>query len=160
MELFSLKNKYALDFINKSPNSLGTNKNTNSKISNSLSRKDAYICLQSSHISLDFEVLKNDDTRYADGDEIALVNFGPVASFSEAKLTPSSRKHLEKVEKLPIISTMHNPLTSQQTSELMYGFEESVIIRRQELTNNNTEKGTFFVNIKLIDLFGFAIKKE
>ena len=38
----------------------------------------------------------------------------------------------------------------------MYGFEESVTIRRQELTNNKTEKGTFFVNIRLIDLIGFA----
>ena len=42
----------------------------------------------------------------------------------------------------------------------MYGFEGSVAIRRQELTNNETEKGTFFVNIKLIDLFGFADKEK
>ena len=38
----------------------------------------------------------------------------------------------------------------------MYGFEENTTIRRQELTNNKTEKGTFFVRIKLKDLFGFA----
>ena len=56
---------------------------------------------------------------------------------------------------------MHKLLPSQQqTSELMYGFEESVTIRRQELTNNKTEKGTFFVNIKLIDLFGFADQEK
>ena len=45
-----------------------------------------------------FEVLKNNNTRYANGDEISLVNFGPVALFSEAKLTTSSGKHLEKVD--------------------------------------------------------------
>ena len=39
---------------------------------------------------------------------------------------------------------------------MMYGFEQSIAIRRQELTNNKTEKGTFFVRIKLNDLFGFA----
>ena len=50
--------------------------------------------------------------------------------------------------------------SGQQTSELMYGFEESVAIRRQELTNNKTEKGTFFVNSKQIDLFGFPDKKS
>ena len=38
----------------------------------------------------------------------------------------------------------------------MYGFEESQATRRQELTTNKTEKGTFFVRIKLKDLFGFA----
>ena len=52
---------------------------------------------------------------------------------------------------------MHKLLTSQQqTSGLMYGFEESRATRRQELTNKRTEKGTFFVNIKLIEIFGFA----
>ena len=56
---------------------------------------------------------------------------------------------------------MHKLLTSQQqTRELMYGFEDSVAMRRQELTNNKTEKGTFFVNIKLIDLFGFADQEK
>ena len=89
MELFSLKNKDAMDkpihkidFIKHSPSSLATINNSNSNISIIFPREDAYICLQSSFISLDFEVLKNDNTRYADGDEISLVNFGPVALFS------------------------------------------------------------------------------
>ena len=56
---------------------------------------------------------------------------------------------------------MNKLLTSgQQTSELMYGFEESVAIRRQEITTNKTEKRIFFVNIKLIDLFGFADQEK
>ena len=42
----------------------------------------------------------------------------------------------------------------------MYGFEESVTIRRQELTNHKTEKGTFFVRIKSKDLFGFADQEK
>ena len=42
----------------------------------------------------------------------------------------------------------------------MYGFEDSVTIRRQELTNNKTKKGTFFVRIKLKDLFGFANQEK
>ena len=102
--------------------------------------------MQNSYISLEFEVLKNDDTRYADNDQISLVNFGPVALFSEAKLTTSSGKHLEKVDNLHTVSLMHKLLTSQQqTSQLMYGFEESVNVRRQELTSNKTEKGTFLL---------------
>ena len=113
------------------------------------------------HISVDIKVLMQDDTRYADGNQIALVNFGSVALFSEAKLTTSSGKHLEKVNSLHIISIMHKHLTSQQqTTELMYGFEESVSIRKQELTYNKTEKGTFLVNIKLIYLFAFADQEK
>ena len=172
MELFSLKNKYAMDkpihkidFIKYSPSSLATINNNNSNISILFPREDAYICLQNSYIyiyiSLEFEVLKNDDTRYADGDQISLVNFGPVALFIEAKLTTSSGKHLEKVENLHPISLMIKLLTStQQTSQLMFGFEESSTIRRQELTNNKTEKGTFFVRIKLKDWFGFADQEK
>ena len=47
-------------------------------------------------MSVEFEVPKQGDTRYADGDQISLINFWPVALFSEAKLTTSSGKHLEK----------------------------------------------------------------
>ena len=50
--------------------------------------------------------------------------------------------------------------TSSQTSQLLYGFEKSTTIRRQELTNNKNEKGTFFVRIKLKDLFGFADQEK
>ena len=152
---------HKIDFIKYSPSSLATINNSNSNISIIFPREDAYICLQNSYISLEFEVLKNDDTRYADGDQISLVNFGPVALFSEAKLTTSSGKHLEKVDNLHPISLMYKLLTSnQQTSQLMYGFEESQATRRQELTNNKTEKGTFFVRIKLTDIFGFADQEK
>ena len=137
------------DFIKYSPGSLATINNNNSNISISLPKEDAYISLQNSYISLEFEVRKNDDTRFNDGDEISLVNFGPVALFSEAKLTTSSGKHLEKVDNLHPINIMYKLLTrTQQTSQLMHGFEENTTIRRQELTNNKTEKGTFFCENK------------
>ena len=152
---------HKIDFIKYSPSSLATINNNNSNNSIIFPREDAYICLQNSYISLEFEVLKNDDTRYADDDQISLVNFGPVALFSEVKLTTSSGKHLEKVDNLHPVCLMHKLLTSsQQTSQLMYGFEESQATRRQELTNNKTEKGTFFVRIKLTDIFGFADQEK
>ena len=101
--MFSLKSKYTLekpvhkiDFIKYSPSSLATININYSNISISLPREDACICLQHSFLSVEFKILKNDDTRYANSDEINLVTFGPVALFSEAKLTTSSGKHLEK----------------------------------------------------------------
>ena len=166
--MLSLKIKYTLekpihkiDFIKYNPSSLATINNANSNVSISLPRENAYICLQNSFISLEFEVLKNNNTRYTNGDEISLVNFGPISLFSEAKLTTSSGKHLEKVDNLHLISLMYKLLTSiSQTSQLLYGFEESGTIRRQELTNNKNAKGTFFVRIKLKDLFGFADQEK
>ena len=90
-----------------------------------------------------------------------MVNFGPISLFSEAKLTTSSGKHLEKVDNLHPISLLIKLSTStSQTSQFLYGFEESSTIRRQELTNNKNEKGTFFVRIKLKDLFGFADQEK
>ena len=150
-DLFSLKNKYTLekpihkiDFIKYNPSSLATINNANSNVSISLPREDAYICLQNSFISLEFEVHENNNTRYTNGDEISLVNFEPISLFSEAKLTTSSGKHLEKVDNLHLISLMYKLLTStSQTSQLLYGFEESTTIRRQELTNNKMRKEPF-----------------
>ena len=137
---------HKIDFIKYSLSSLATINDSNSNISIIFPREDAYICLRNSFISLEFEVLKNDNTRYADGDEISLVNFGPVALFTEAMLTNSSSKHFEKVDNLHLICLMHKLLTSnQQTSQLMYGFEETQATRRQELTTNKTEERTFLL---------------
>ena len=70
-DMFSLESKYTLekpihkiDFIKYSPSSLATVNNANSNVSISLPREDAYICLQNSLINLEFEVLKNNNTRY------------------------------------------------------------------------------------------------
>ena len=74
-------------------------------------REDAYVCLQNSYKSVDFEVVKNNAKRYLDKDQIALVNFGPVALFGEAKLTTSSGNQLEKVDIFYFICLMHKILT-------------------------------------------------
>ena len=75
-----------------------------------MSREEAYICLQNSYISVSFEVVKNHATSYLDKDQIALVNFGPIALFGEAKLTTSSGNQLEKVEIFYFICLMHKIL--------------------------------------------------
>ena len=145
--MLSLKSKLVLekpihkiDFTKSSPSSLATINNNNSNISISLPREDTYICLQNSYISVEFEVFKN-DTRYLENDHIALFNFGP-----KAKRVTSSGDHLEK-DNLHPFCLMYKLLTStQQTSQLMNGFGESIVIRRQKLTTNKTEKETFCEN--------------
>ena len=99
------------------------------------------------YLSIEFEILKQDNTRYVDNDQRRLVNFGPIASFSEAKLVTSSGKHLEKIDRLHAVFLLHKLLTSnQQPSQSMYGFEESENTKRLELTNHKEEKGIFFEN--------------
>ena len=89
MTMFAWKNEYALDkpihkidFIKNSTDSLAKVNNNNSNIFISLPREDAYICLQNSYIGVEFEVLKKDNTRYADNNQICSVNIGPLALFS------------------------------------------------------------------------------
>ena len=67
----------------------------------------------------------------------------------------------KKVDILHTVSLKNKlSIRGQQTRELIYGFEESGTIKRQELTNKKTEKGTIFVNTKLVDLFPFADQEK
>ena len=86
MSDFNLKNTkklsrelYKSDFYRYIPSSLATVNNNNSNITINLHREDSYISLQNSYILINFEVTHNDDTKYANGDAISLVNLGPVA---------------------------------------------------------------------------------
>ena len=76
-DLFVLKEKYFLDrpihkqdFIQYKPSSLATVNNTNTAININIPREDAYITLQNSFLGIEFEVLKNDNTKYADNDQL------------------------------------------------------------------------------------------
>ena len=68
-------------------------------------REDSVISLLNSYLDLNFEVIKKaDDSRYANGNDIKLVNLGPIALFSNFKLTTSSGKHLEDINHAQLIS--------------------------------------------------------
>ena len=139
---------YKSDFYRYIPNSLATANNNNSNITIHIPREDSYISLQNSYVLVEFELTHNDDTKYVDGNEISLVNLGPIAMFAEARLTTHSGKHLEKVENVHPISLMHKLLSScHETTDLLSGFDSSIPRRRKELTNNkeNGEKGIFII---------------
>ena len=66
-----------------------------------------------SYIDLNFDVVHaNDNTRYVNDNENGLVNLGPVALFSNYKLTTSSGKHLEEVSHAHIVSLMYKLITT------------------------------------------------
>ena len=101
------------------------------------------------------------NNRYVDGNFIRLVNIGPIALFSNYKLTTSSGKHLENIDYAHIVCSMYKLLTSSRDSDdLSISFHHDRNRRQCELTNNKTQKGKFHVRICLKDVFGFAEYQE
>ena len=67
--------------------------NTPSQIYITIPREDSVISLLNSYLDLNFEVIKKaDNSRYGNGNYIGLVNLGPIALFSNFRLTKSSGK--------------------------------------------------------------------
>ena len=111
-----------------------------------------------SYLELIFDVLRADNSnRYADGAEIRLVTLGPIALFSNYKLTASSGKHLEEISHSYVVSLMYKLLSSSRGSDdLFIGFDRSCDRRKLEITNNKNFEGKYHVTIFLRYFFGFA----
>ena len=91
-----------------------------------------------------------------------LVNLGPVALFSNFRVTTSSGKHLEDISHAHIVSLMYklNRISSKDADDLSIGFDRSHDRRKQELTNTKNVKGKTHLRIMLKDTFGFAEYQE
>ena len=75
--------------------------------------------------------------RYADNNDIGLVNLRPIALFSNYKLTTNSRKHLDYISQTHIVCLMYKRIKSTRDSEdLSIGFDRHWNWRQWELTNN------------------------
>ena len=167
--MFKLSEKYEIDrkilkcdYIRYSPGEISRIITANSQTCINIPREDSVIFLVNSYIEIDFDVLKaTTDNRYADGDDIRLVNLAPIAFFSNYKLTTNSGKHLENIDHAQIVSLMYKLLTSiKDSDDLSIGFDRSRDRRRRELSNNNNIKGKYHLRIYLRDIFGFAEHQE
>ena len=121
-------------------------------------REDSVISLSISYLDLNFEVIrKADHSRYGNGNDIRSVHLGPIALFTNFKLTTSSGKHLEDINQAHIVFLMYKSLTSSRGSEdLSIGFDHSRNRRRDKLTSNRNVKGEYHLRIMLKNTFGFA----
>ena len=115
-----------------------------------------------SYLDFSFEVIKKDDnSRYANGNDIRLVNLGPIALFSNFKLTTSSGKYLEDISHAHRVSLMYKLITSSKDgNDLSIGFDNRRNRRKDELALNKNIKGKYHVKIMLKDFFGFAEHQE
>ena len=163
--MFKLSEKYSInrditkcDYIRYSPSEITTINTANSQVYINIPREDNVISLLKSYLEINFDVLNAaTNNRYVDGNDIRLVNLGPIALFSIYKLTNSSGKHLENIDHAHIVYLMYKLLTSSTGSDdLSIGFDRDRNRRQRELTNNKTQKGKFHVRIYLKDVFGFA----
>ena len=163
--MFKLTEKYEInrdilkcDYIRYSPSKISTINTTNSQVYIIIPREDSVISLLNSYLELYFDVLHaGTNNRYVDGNNIRLVNLGPIALFSTYKLTTSSGKHLENIDHAQMVSLMYKLLTSSKGSDdLSIGFDRDRNRRQRELTINKTQKGKYHIRIYLKDVFGFA----
>ena len=122
------------DYIRYSPAEISTINTANSQIYVNIPKEDSVISLLISYIELNFDVLQaTTDNRYTDANDIRLVNLGPIAFFSNYKLTISSGKHLEEISHAHIVSLMYKLLTSSKDSnDLSIGFDRN---RERRKTN-------------------------
>ena len=168
--MFKLNEKYEInrdilncDYIRYSPSEISTINTANSQVYINIPREDSVISLLNSYLELNFDVLHAaaPNNRYADGNDIRLVNLGPIGLFSNYKLTTSSGKHLENIDHAHIVSLMYKLLSSSKESDdLSIGFDRDRTRRRNELTNNKNIKGKYHIRIYLKDVFGFAEYQE
>ena len=167
--MFKLNENYEVDrrilkcdYIRYSPAEISTINTPNSQIYVNIPREDSVISLLNSHLDLNFEVIKKtDDSRYGIGNDIRLVNLGPIALFSNFKLTTSTGKHLEDISHAHLVSLMYKLITSSKNSDdLSIGFDRSRAKRQDEMTDNKNVKGKYHLRIMLKDVFDFAEHQE
>ena len=167
--MFKLSENYEVDgrilkcdYIRYSLAEISTINTANSQIYINIPREDSVISLLNSYFELNFDVLRVDNSnRYVDANDIRLVNLGPIALFSNYKLSTSSGKHLEEISHAHIVSLMYKLLTSiKDGDDLFIGFDRSRGRRKNELSNNKTIKGKYHIRIYLKDFFGFAEHQE
>ena len=86
------------------------------------------------YFDVNFEVIeKTDNSRYSNGNDIRLVNVGPLALFSNFKLSTSSGKQLEDVSHALIVSLIDKLISSAKDSDDFFiGFDRSCNNRKQE----------------------------
>ena len=130
--MFELNEKYKVDrrFLKCDFDRYSSSKKckiitANSQTYISIPGEDSVTSLLNSYLDLSFEVFrKADNSRYSDGNEILLVNLGPIAFISNYKLTTSSGKQLEDFSHAHIVSLMYKIIASTKDSDdLSTGFD-------------------------------------
>ena len=125
-------------------------------------REDYVVSLLNSYLDLYFDVLRAaTGNRYADNNDIRLINPESIALFSIYKLTKKSKKYLEDNSFGHIVSVMYKLITSARgDDEFSIGLDRDCGRRQRQLTNNRNIKGKKHLRTMLKDTFGLAGYQE
>ena len=88
-------------YIRYSPAETSTINVPTSQLYINIQREDSVSSLLNRYLDLNFEIIK-----LSNGNEIRLVKLGPIAMFTNFKLTTSSGKHLENISHAHLVSLM------------------------------------------------------
>ena len=115
-----------------------------------------------SYLDLNFEVIeKADNSRYGNGNDVRLFDLGPIALFSNFKLTTSNGKHLEDFSHAHLVSLIYKLITSSEESDdLSLGFDRCRNRRRDELAQNKNVKGKYHLGYMLKYVFRLVEHQE
>ena len=131
--MYKLNEKYEIirsilkcDYIRLTPEELSTNNTANSQKCFNIPRKNSVFSLLDSCLDLNFDVSHATNNKYADDNDIGLVNLAPFSLFNKYKITTSSGKHLEDINHAHIVSLMYKLVFSAKGSDdLAIGFDRS-----------------------------------
>ena len=163
--MLKLNEKYDIDrrflkcvYIRHSPPETLTINAPNSQLYINLPRECSVTSLFNSYLDLNRELItKAYKYRSAKGNDIKLSNLGPIALFSNLKLTNSSGKDLEDISHAHIVSLMYILIKSSRCSDdLSIGLDRDCNKRRDELARKKNIKNKYHRRIMLRDVFDFA----
>ena len=101
----------------------------------------------SSYLDFNSEVIKKTgNSRRANGNDIRLVILDLIVLFSNFKLTTSSGKHLEGINRAHIVSVQTKP-SAKDTDDLSIDLDRYRGTKRQDSTNNKKEKVDIIINL-------------
>ena len=107
-----------IEYIRYSAAETSTKNTPNSRIYINIPREVSVASLLKNYFDLKFEVIKKaDNSRYANGNDIRLVNLGPNSFLSKFKLTTSSGKHLEDISQAHPVFLLYKLITSNKDSD-------------------------------------------
>ena len=147
--MFKLSEKFEIDrrilkcdYIRFSPSKISTINTPNFQIYINIPREDSVISLLNSYLELNFDVLQAaTSNRYADVNEIRLINLGVIVLFSIYILAASSGNHLEEIYHDHIVSLTYKLISwIKESDDLSIGFDRSRDRRKRELSNNKILK--------------------
>ena len=90
-------------------------------------REDSAFPLKISYLEICFDVTRTagGHTRHADGDHTRLVNLGPLALVNKCRLTNSSGKEIERINRAHVFCLIYKLISSSRDGDdLSIGFRE------------------------------------